>query len=217
MPDEWTKTVWQSGDLVTAAKLNKIENQLEYVTENGGGGANDPEIVVVFNTTATTEDVSGGSNPGVGFVVDSHLSLNSELLPYKYVYTEEDGNIVVSSVDFLSTKIYVEFGNGNIYTYLLKHVSDVGNDKLVSFTNKALGGVAFITSQGIESNEDIVTNCVISFTFKENLHFYNNDETEVTSGSIQIPIKISWPNNGKIKFRYEISIQTQEGGGHILV
>ena len=49
--DEWTKTVWQSGDVVTAAKLNKIENQLEYVTENGGGGSGKREKVIMYQGT----------------------------------------------------------------------------------------------------------------------------------------------------------------------
>lgn len=49
--DEWTKTVWQSGDVVTAAKLNKIENQLEYVTENGGGGNGKREKVIMYQGT----------------------------------------------------------------------------------------------------------------------------------------------------------------------
>lgn len=31
----YTKTVWNSGDIVTSTKLNKIENQLESLSNNG--------------------------------------------------------------------------------------------------------------------------------------------------------------------------------------
>ena len=57
----YEKTVWQAGDTVTAAKLNKIENQLEYVTENSA--AIKSKRVELFNGTITI-DRSGDSGGG---------------------------------------------------------------------------------------------------------------------------------------------------------
>ena len=35
---QYNKTMWKDGDLITDAKLNKIEEALHYINENGGGG-----------------------------------------------------------------------------------------------------------------------------------------------------------------------------------
>lgn len=50
----YTKTTWAAGDTVTSQKLNKIENQLETLSNGGGAGC------FVVNITP---DTSGGSAP----------------------------------------------------------------------------------------------------------------------------------------------------------
>ena len=46
----YEKTVWQAGDTVTAAKLNKIENQLEYVSNNS-----DVKKIVMYDGVMTID------------------------------------------------------------------------------------------------------------------------------------------------------------------
>lgn len=55
---KYEKTVWQAGDTVTAAKLNKIEDQLEYASENSASTKS--KRVELFNGTITI-DRSGDS------------------------------------------------------------------------------------------------------------------------------------------------------------
>lgn len=75
--DEWTKTVWQSGDVVTVAKLNKIENQLEYVTENGGGGSGKREKVIMYQgTIPITRTENDDASTVYSHVVEIPLSLS---------------------------------------------------------------------------------------------------------------------------------------------
>ena len=82
--DEWTKTVWQSGDVVTAAKLNKIENQLEYVTENGGGGSGKREKVIMYQGTIP---ITRSENDDASTVYPHAVEIPLSLLPHDKTLT----------------------------------------------------------------------------------------------------------------------------------
>ena len=57
----YTKTVWASGDTVTSAKLNKIENELESLSNGGAMGGS---LLVTIS-----EDESGGDRDVI-YVID---------------------------------------------------------------------------------------------------------------------------------------------------
>ena len=69
--NKYNRTIWVDGDLITDARLNKIEDALYYINENGGnggGGATAPYI-----STELPETVMVGSDENF----DLHLYFNS--------------------------------------------------------------------------------------------------------------------------------------------
>ena len=53
----YNKTTWNSGDVITAEKLNNIESGIEDVSSGGSGGGSFLTIDVVYNSTGNYHEV----------------------------------------------------------------------------------------------------------------------------------------------------------------
>ena len=104
--DEWTKTVWQSGDVVTAAKLNKIENQLEYVTENGGGESGKREKVIMYQGTIP---ITRSENDDASTVYSHAVEIPLSLSPHDKTLTH-DLNLYMLTNTIFTDSVLVKCG-----------------------------------------------------------------------------------------------------------
>ena len=209
MPDEWTKTVWQSGDLVTAAKLNKIEDQLENLTENSGS-EKDPEIVTIYDGMANFEfiDQSGDA------AISQMYSPTSELLPFSAAFTVDDETVSCSSADIYSSKLLVEFNNANIYTFVFDGIYSSGGRIYVSYSNPSIGAIGFFATVTDREGRpiDLSVICAIHFDSGSFSIYDWSTKEKITSGTTSIPVNIYWPNDGTIK--YVADVYTESGGGN---
>lgn len=111
----YEKQTWQTGDVVTSAKLNHMEDGIAAAGSGGGGGAfivnatiddTDPENIVVTSIDKTAEDVYNAVQSGA--VVVAHISLafatNVYVLPLsKYMPAADDDShayALFSAIDF---------------------------------------------------------------------------------------------------------------------
>ena len=91
--NKYNRTIWVDGDLITDARLNKIEDALYYINENGGnggGGATAPYI-----STELSENVMVGTNDDF----ELHLDFNSPNMGKGTL------KVFINDVDSMNTKI----------------------------------------------------------------------------------------------------------------
>lgn len=107
---KYIKTVWNGGDFITSVKLNKIEEAIEYLSE---------EVVVLKNEFGTLDNGVENLNHKLSNVLTNDNHLNIEMIPYS---TANDINIT-SVKDALDKLLYVDLVisfNSNIATTLEK-------------------------------------------------------------------------------------------------
>lgn len=107
---KYIKTVWNGGDFITSVKLNKIEEAIEYLSE---------EVVVLKNEFETLDNGVENLNHKLSNVLTNDNHLNIEMIPYS---TANDINIT-SVKDALDKLLYVDLVisfNSNIATTLEK-------------------------------------------------------------------------------------------------
>lgn len=153
-------TDWQPGDVITAARLNKIEEGLYYVSKNGGGGGGAtapyisttlPETVLVNTNENLTLDIDFNSpNPGKGTL-----------------------RVFVNNVDTINTKImmgesktvipYSAFARGSnqITVYVIDRVGVISNT--LTFYVR-YGGLEMSTTFDSETAYDVGANVRFYFT-----------------------------------------------------
>ena len=94
----YTKTTWAAGDTVTSQKLNKIENQLE--TLSNGGGAGCFVVNITPDTSGGSAPIKGGSDTKSGntiYVADKTYNeivtaFQNGSLPIGVMHREDDGD-----------------------------------------------------------------------------------------------------------------------------
>ena len=151
-------TDWQPGDVITAARLNKIEEGLYYVSKNGGGGATAPYISTTLPETVlvnTGDDLSldidfNSPNPGRGTL-----------------------RVFVNNVDTINTKVmmgqtttivpHTAFtrGSNQITVYVIDRVGVISNT--LTFYVR-YGGLELETDFDPETAYDVGANIRFYFT-----------------------------------------------------
>ena len=96
----YNRTVWVDGDIITDARMNKIENALYYINEKGGGGT----ATAPYISTSIPETIMVGS--GEDFILD--LDFSSPNLGKGTL------KVFVNDVDVMSTKIDQGISNTTI-------------------------------------------------------------------------------------------------------
>ena len=96
----YNRTVWLDGDIITDARMNKIENALYYINEKGGGGT----ATAPYISTSIPETIMVGS--GEDFILD--LDFSSPNLGKGTL------KVFVNDVDVMSTKIDQGISNTTI-------------------------------------------------------------------------------------------------------
>lgn len=109
--DNYEKTVWQAGDTVTAAKLNKIENQLEYVSDNTK--SSEVKKIVMYDGVMTIDrtddtaefytfesEIPVDKLPFSGFNIRKYATLDSY---------DGSGFVMMPSVRIYSRVLYISF------------------------------------------------------------------------------------------------------------
>ena len=96
----YNRTVWLDGDIITDARMNKIENALYYINEKGGGGT----ATAPYISTSIPETIMVGS--GEDFILD--LDFSSPNLGKGTL------KVFVNDIDVMSTKIDQGISNTTI-------------------------------------------------------------------------------------------------------
>ena len=98
----YSKTTWASGDVVTAAKLNNLEDGVSEALAGGGGGTGGGDVFVV----PVTATMDGGT---IAFVTDVSLAdVKAALTAGKLViYRFDAGDGVGMSVFLANAEAYI--------------------------------------------------------------------------------------------------------------
>ena len=187
--DEWTKTVWQSGDVVTAAKLNKIENQLEYVTENGGGGSGKREKVVMYQGAIP---ITRSENDDASTVYSHAVEIPLSLSPHDKTSTVDlNSNILINTV--FTDSILVKCGGYlKKYDFCFVHFfggtdTELNYGFVYSAPNSFLDMAIAYTFDGPEEPEEDAQEIVLDAK-KSQLYFSMKGSTIVYNGSEPIQL-----------------------------
>ncbi len=94
----YTKTTWAAGDTVTSQKLNKIENQLETLSNGGSAGCFVVNITEdISSNPPKSTDTKGGTTSGAVYVTDKTyneivIAFQNGSLPIGVMHEEEIGS-----------------------------------------------------------------------------------------------------------------------------
>lgn len=93
----YTKTVWQTGDTITAAKLNNAEDGIEAhdpIIVNGVYAAQEVGYTVTFDISGADmfAAISAGKQILLHYPAEAEASLNEAYSPILYVLREDDGD-----------------------------------------------------------------------------------------------------------------------------
>lgn len=124
----YTKTNWVAGDTVTSEKLNKIENQLESLSESTSGG-----------------NSSNALSP-YDMLINIIITRDTSTTPIAYSATVDKTNSelqeALSSSLLIGGKLTENWNNG--YSYPITYVGKLlGNPALGSFTTISAGCISF--------------------------------------------------------------------------
>lgn len=115
----YEKTIWADGDIISAQRMNNIENGLAAVTSAGEGGGTDSSPVVFFNL----EDIINQAKSEDGF----RLSIFTDLIQQgKFiVILYNDQNYQGSYGSFFAQITFLDYSinssYGNTYIYFKSH------------------------------------------------------------------------------------------------
>ena len=120
--DGYVKTYWQTGDLITASKLNKIENQLEELTNRKSGGITIEELDAYIEENKESLKGDRGDKGDDGLTTS--VSVNGT------VYLHSDGIIALPDYPTVPTKVSELTNDSNFATEL--YVRDKINEASLS-------------------------------------------------------------------------------------
>ena len=123
---QYNKTIWLDGDLITDARLNKIEEALYYINENGGGGG-----------SATAPYISSELPENIIVPTGNNFDLSIDY--YSPNFGKGTLKVFINDVETVSTNI-----NQGVSTTV------IGGDKLSKGTNRVV--VYVIDRVGVMSN-----------------------------------------------------------------
>ena len=111
----YTKTNWRDGDVITAAKMNKIENGIE--SANSGSGSGGGRIIELTSGLSEGTFLPIEPNLPMEYFAGACLGFNGQYSIIKRVLEEYDGQGNVIGYEFIietATFVYT-LSNGNIY------------------------------------------------------------------------------------------------------
>lgn len=203
--DEWTKTVWQSGDVVTAAKLNKIENQLEYVTENGGGGSGKREKVIMYQGTIP---ITRSENDDESTVYEHGVEIPLSLSPHDKTLTVDLNLNMLINTAFTDSVLVKCGGYLKKYDFCFMHLfgntdTEVDYGFIYSARNSFLDMAIVHTFDAPieEPSEDVqeivieAKKCQLYFTVKGSTIVYNESEPHQLWSAddiTELPVTVWW-------------------------
>lgn len=154
----YIKTLWVDGDIITAQRMNKIENTLEYISKNGGGVGSAPYI-----STSLSETVLVNLNENLDLDIDFSSSNKGK----------GTVKVFVNDVDVVSTKIeegqsivtipFTAFikGENRISVYVIDRTGSMSNT--LTFYAR-YGGLEFESTFDEDSAYDLGENIRYYFT-----------------------------------------------------
>lgn len=97
----YEKQTWQCGDVVTAEKLNHIENGLEELSQSGGGYSCTESTSLIFEETVTTEvDAESSGSMAIGtFAYAEPIDADELVVTFngtEYICPKKGGSYMVS-------------------------------------------------------------------------------------------------------------------------
>lgn len=121
--NKYNRTIWVDGDLITDARLNKIEDALYYINENGGGGGG--SATAPYISTELPETVMVGSDENF----DLHLFFNSPNMGKGTL------RVFINDADVMSVKI----DQGDSTTVVSNNLFAKGTNRVVVYVLDRVG------------------------------------------------------------------------------
>ena len=121
--NKYNRTIWVDGDLITDARLNKIEDALYYINENGGGGGGG--ATAPYISTELPETVMVGSDENF----DLHLFFNSPNMGKGTL------RVFINDADVMSIKI----DQGDSTTVVSNNLFAKGTNRVVVYVLDRVG------------------------------------------------------------------------------
>ena len=160
MANEYTPTVWKTGDVITAEKLNKIEEGI--ANAEGGGGESE------FNTAEVTLICSGVAyNSLYNIAIYDDLNMQFPSNPVGFILED---NALDISVNYQISYIGVDYGENVIKKIFILPNSDcsfyIGEGNAVSTGEYTLTGNASIVTVELDGTTyylvKVTGDCTIS-------------------------------------------------------
>lgn len=159
MANEYTPTVWRTGDVITAEKLNKIEEGIA----NAESDFSTAEVTIV-KTGSGKDSVIGIFFANIGFASPIPTMTGSDVAPYKATdvgIKMFEGQTILDETKFSLVLNTNENVGASIDVGTDKIIGISTNEQPVQYTNIAVSGDATITDYDIEVTGD----CTIIITF----------------------------------------------------